>query len=262
MEICSQYFLGGSAISPVDILSDPSTVLRIRFSKVADCSILDEFLSVDKVRPDVVYEPFPLILFQNITPEYANLSEIVVVMRVVTLNISAHFFNLWQQTPILCRSREGVWEVVWCSPLVVIYSHGTITLVVPDISSGFVDRDLLPVGSKTVPLGICVGKEASLQHLVWAWLYSRNKVGGTEGQLLNLREVVGGVPVQDQLTHGDQGELALGPYLSNIEWVELPLLRLLKGHQLDGECPGREISSSNCVVQISDSIVWILFSHS
>lgn len=46
-------------------------------------------------------------------------------------------------------------------------------------------------------------------------------------------------------------------YLRQIKRVELVLLRLLKGHDLDEEAPGREVAGSDGVVQISDGVVWV-----
>ena len=38
-------------------------------------------------------------------------------------------------------------------------------------------------------------------------------MGGTEGELLHLGEVVAGVPVEGELAHGVQGELSVRPDL-------------------------------------------------
>lgn len=62
-------------------------------------------------------------------------------------------------------------------------------------------------------VGVGVREDAALEHLVGAGLDAGDEVGGREGQLLHLGEVVGGVPVQDDATHGDQGELLVGPDL-------------------------------------------------
>lgn len=46
-------------------------------------------------------------------------------------------------------------------------------------------------------------------------------------------------------------------YLGKVEGVELQLLSLLKGHDLDEEGPGWEIAIGNCVEQVSNSIIWV-----
>ena len=44
-------------------------------------------------------------------------------------------------------------------------------------------------------------------------------MGGTEGELLHLSEVVAGIPVKGQLTHRVQGELRVRPDLHVVHGV-------------------------------------------
>lgn len=46
-------------------------------------------------------------------------------------------------------------------------------------------------------------------------------------------------------------------YLCEVEWVELELLRLLKGHDLDVESPGRAVAIGNGIEQVSNGIIWV-----
>lgn len=72
--------------------------------------------------------------------------------------------------------------------LVVSHSHGTIPLVV--LRAGTVravHRDLVVVGSQTMAMGVIVGKETTLKHLIWGRLNAWHKVGRGEGQLLHLQ---------------------------------------------------------------------------
>ena len=52
---------------------------------------------------------------------------------------------------------------------------------------GAVDRDALVVDTEAVAVGVCVGEESCLEHLVGGGLDTRHHVGGGEGQLLHLR---------------------------------------------------------------------------
>ena len=67
-----------------------------------------------------------------------------------------------------------------------------------------VDRDLGEVGPQPVPVGVVVGEEPGLQHLVRAGLDARDQVVGAEGRLLHLGEVVTRVAVQHQAAHLEQ----------------------------------------------------------
>ena len=82
-------------------------------------------------------------------------------------------------------------------------------------------------------------------------------MSGTEGDLLHLGEVVPRVPVESDLPHWDQRELSVGPDLGQVERVEGPGLCLLEGHDLDGHCPGREVSLSDGIVEVPDGVVWV-----
>lgn len=46
-------------------------------------------------------------------------------------------------------------------------------------------------------------------------------------------------------------------YLGKIKGVELELLRLLKGHDLDIEGPGWVVALGNGVEQVSNGIIWV-----
>lgn len=46
-------------------------------------------------------------------------------------------------------------------------------------------------------------------------------------------------------------------YLSKIKGVELELLSLLKGHDLDAESPGWVVAIGNSIEQVSNGIIWI-----
>lgn len=46
-------------------------------------------------------------------------------------------------------------------------------------------------------------------------------------------------------------------YLGNVEGIELELLSMLIGHDLDIEGPGRVVAIANGIEQVSDGIIWV-----
>ena len=50
-------------------------------------------------------------------------------------------------------------------------------------------------------------------------------------------------------------------YLGEVEWVEVPLLRLLEGHDLDVHGPGGMVPGGDGVVEVADGVVGVLLGH-
>jgi len=150
-----------------------------------------------------------------------------------------HFEHMSRILQIIHWAIKAVGIVVGGSILVAVNGHKAVSLIVPGLGGvGTVDGDLVVVGSQSVAVSVCIGEQATLQHLIRRRLDTRHHVGGTESDLLHLSKVVLGVPVKHNLAHRDQGVLSLGPDLGEIKWVPTELLSLLKGHHLDGECIG------------------------
>lgn len=47
-------------------------------------------------------------------------------------------------------------------------------------------------------------------------------------------------------------------YLGKVKWIVSEFLCLLKGHDLDFETPGGEVSLRDVVIQVSDGVVWVI----
>ena len=117
-------------------------------------------------------------------------------------------------------------------------------------ASGRVDRYLVVVHAKAVPLGVAVGKEPSLEHLVGGEADPRHHAGGVEGRLLHVPEVVVGVPVQFELAYLYQRIVLFIPHLGKVEGVVRHAVRLLLGHHLDEQGPPGEVPPLDGVVQV------------
>ena len=55
--------------------------------------------------------------------------------------------------------------------------------------------------------------------------------------------------------------LILIVYLGEVEGVEVPLLRLLEGHDLDVHGPGGMVPGGDGVVEVADGVVGVLLGH-
>lgn len=153
---------------------------------------------------------------------------------------------------------KWIWEIVWCTSLVVVEGHWTISLIVLNWHSVWaVNWQLQVVWSQTVTVCVSVREQATLQHLVRRGFDSRNKMTWSKCELLNLCEIVVGISVQGHSTDRNQREFLLRPDFSDIEWVELDSLGFLESHDLDEAVPWREITLDDGVVQITDRIIGI-----
>lgn len=88
---------------------------------------------------------------------------------------------------------------------------------------GLVDRELEVVGPQAVAVGVRVGEEAALEHLVVGDVDTWDEVGGGESRLLDFCKVVFGVTVE-------------GHFADFLEWVVSmrPHLRHVYGGKKDG----------------------------
>lgn len=167
--------------------------------------------------------------------------------------------------------------------MIVIHVLRSISLVVARSGAErTVDRDLLVVGSQAVTVGIRVGIQAALQHLVGAGFNTRHQMGRRESHLLHFSKVVLGVAVESEATDGDQRKFFVGPdladnrgfvnsraiftsqtsYLGQIKWIESVFLCFLEGHDLDEQSVGGEVAFSDGVVQVAGSVIWVRASES
>lgn len=108
-------------------------------------------------------------------------------------------------------------------------------------------------------VGIRVREETGLQDRVGRWLDTRHQVRRVKSNLLNLREVVLGVLVQEELSDLAELELVLGPDVGHVENVNLlllpQLLGLLRRHGLDADIPTGVVALLNSLIQILGRVV-------
>lgn len=86
---------------------------------------------------------------------------------------------------------------------------------------GAVDGDLVEISSKTMPMGVRIGEETTLQDPISGGTHSRHEVTRRKSSLLSLSEMVEGVSVEDDLAHLDEGVVLLRDHLGRVEQVVL-----------------------------------------
>jgi hypothetical protein len=245
---------------------------------------LDKQLGVAHVRGNVVHEPLPLGLAQDLRPEGGHLREVVVVRVVVAGDVAAdlerrknRLFNLLSTFRkistnylldvlgillVVLGSGEGVREVVGCTLLALVHGHGSVALIG---ASGrpvrAVDRDLSKVGAETIPRGVVVAEKTSLQHLVGRGLDAGHQGGRREGQLLHLGKVVPRVTVEDELADLLERVVFVRPHLGQVKRVEGALFGLRKRHDLDVHGVLGIVALGDRVVHVPDGKVGIALCH-
>ncbi len=114
-----------------------------------------------------------------------------------------------------------------------------------------VHRDRVVVDAEAVALGVAVGKEPPLQHLVRREADARYNVRRVEGRLLDLGEVVLWVLVQIEDAHLDERVVLVKPDLGQVERVVRALGRVLFGHHLNEHLPAGEVALLDAVVEVT-----------
>lgn len=92
---------------------------------------------------------------------------------------------------------------------------------------------------------IRIGEDPGLQHPVRRVTNAAHEVGRTECELLDLGEVVPGIPIELQHADIDRWKVRLRPDLGNVERIEREGFRLPLGHHLQLDGPLREIARFN-----------------
>jgi len=98
--------------------------------------------------------------------------------------------------------------------------HGTILLSLLERATRGVDGDEMAVDTEPVSVGVVVGEDASLEHLLVGREDSGDHVRGGESDLFGFQEMVLDVFVEGHGTDQLHRDLVLGPLVSGIQNVE------------------------------------------
>ena len=110
-------------------------------------------------------------------------------------------------------------------------------------------------------VGVRVGEEAGLEDRVGGGFDAGHHVGGGEGDLFDLGEVVLAVAVQGEFAEAAEGHLLLRPDLGQVEDVPAELLGLLGGEHLEVAGPGGRVAVLDAVEQILGVPVRVFGGH-
>src|SRR5690554_2155273 len=119
--------------------------------------------------------------------------------------------------PVICRTRQlkwwlaeiwlllpfsiAVWLIAQRATMVAVYPHCAVTVVAMDRTARGIHWNQVMVHPKAITLGVAIGKQAPLQHLVWREANAGNNIRRIKCTLLNFRKIVFRVSVQLHHTH-------------------------------------------------------------
>ena len=134
--------------------------------------------------------------------------------------------------------------------LVNLVAHSTVALMIQHRTHRPIDGKLLPIHAKPGDLGVLVREIATLKERIVGEADAWHNMGGAEGDLLNLCEVLVYDAVQNHLANGLQRYEVLGPDLSGIQDVEVEVMLVRLGYDLDSELPLRVCTVLNRLLEV------------
>lgn len=159
--------------------------------KVLDRTLLQELAGIVQVIGNVLHQTLLGALVQDMHPEVGDLAVVILgIAAAVAIDIASDG-TAGGQSPgpgAFLGPVEGVGVIVGSTVLVVGDVHGAITLEVghPNLV-GTVHGDLQIVRSQAMAMGVGVGEEATLEHLIRRWLNSGHQMGRAKGDLFHLK---------------------------------------------------------------------------
>ena len=175
---------------------------------------------------------------------------VVAVAVTVAGGIAGDFERGFGEGGAFLRAAAGVGLVVDRTAAVAVEAHGTIAVIVHDGAARGVDGEGLVVDAEAVALGVGVGEDAGLEHLVGRVADAWDNVRRSERDLLDLGVVIRRVAVKFKVSDVDQWVIGVRPNFGEIEGVDLVAIGIGLGHDLDGEAPAGEIAVGDGVKEI------------
>ncbi|OPY90658.1 MAG: hypothetical protein A4E72_00541 [Syntrophus sp. PtaU1.Bin208] len=134
--------------------------------------------------------------------------------------------------------------------IVAVHPHQAVAVVAVIRATGGVDGNRKVVDAEPVTLGVAIGEEAPLEHLVGREADAGNDMGRIEGRLLDLGKVVLRVLVQLEDPHLDEGIIPVIPDLGQIEGMIGTGVRIGLRHDLHVEGPTGEIALLDALIEV------------
>ena len=157
---------------------------------------------------------------------------------------------------LVLQGAEGG-GVVGVGAVVAVDVHDAVAVPGAEGLEGAVDGNLLGVSAQTVTVGVWVGEEAGLEDGVGGGLDAGDHVGGGEGGLFDLCEVVFGVLVQGESAETTEGHFGLRPDLGQVEDAPAEFLGLFGAEDLHVAGPRGVLSPLDGSKQVLCVPVWV-----
>jgi len=222
-----------------EALCNSLTILRVNFVEKLNHLFLDVSPGTSETTANVLNKVSSVSFIHDFSEESSGLLVIIIRMLVrvsasKTSNGELSLLLAW----VLNWAIKSVWLIVRCTSLVAIDGGGAISLIVSNSSSiRAVDRNLFIVGTESVSVGVRVGEESSLEHLISRRLNAWDNMGRSKCRLLNFSEIVLWVFVEYNFAYRNQGVVFVWNDLCDIENIILVVLSLLFGNELNIPCP-------------------------
>ena len=219
---------------------------------IAHVALLDEEVGIAHGTGGI-FEQELLLLGRHQAEKVTGLAVIIVV--VLTLVVVVHratylqgwFFHLGTVLPL----TEAVRLVADGASVVAVHPHGSVAMIGMERTARTVHGNLLQVDTEPITLGIAIGEETALQHLVGRETDAIDGVDGIESRLLHLCKIVFGIAVQLQDAYIVQGEVSMRPHLRQVKGIDAVMVGLLLGHQLHLEKPTGIIATLDALVEVA-----------
>ena len=148
-------------------MGNSGTVFWVALVEDLDLSFLDISSGVLEGTNDVGDQVVSVDFLHDLSEQHAWLGEVVIgVSWSVSLNQTSDLEWSNGEGLLVSVSTDRVWLVVW-SVALVIEGAWTVSLSIDNSGSVWaVDWELLVVDSQSVSVGISIGEQSSLEHLV------------------------------------------------------------------------------------------------
>ena len=180
-----------------------------------------------------------LLRLAHQSEQLAGLGVIVVVVfaEIPVIGSTLQLQRRFGKLGLLLPFTEAVRLIAQGAAVIAVNPHGAIAVETVVGTPRRVDRDLVMVYPEPIALGVTIGEQTALQHLVRREANAGDDVGRVECGLLNLGEIVFGVPVQFHDADIDERVVRMRPDLRQVEGVERELRGVRLRHHLDLHVP-------------------------
>ena len=128
--------------------------------------------------------------------------------------------------------------------------HRPVLIVIMDRAFGRIDGQRFIMRADAMAMGVGIGEDARLQHLVGREPDARHDVGRRIGGLFDFREIIVGIAVELENANVDQGIILVRPHFGEAERIVGRLLRVEFGHDLHAQIPFWKLAALDRAIEI------------